>query len=112
MLRAALALLNEAFVGRVIPFGSDAASCYATIAAERQRRGQPISHCDAQIAAIAKSAESGSWTPGADSYCAASGCSQLLLGNDATGATPFVGRMESLGIYAVPLTDVEVMLGM
>lgn len=54
---AALALLSEAFAGRVIPFGSDAASCYATIAAERQGRGQPISHFDAQIAAIAKSAD-------------------------------------------------------
>jgi toxin FitB len=54
---AALALFNEEFAGRVIPFGSDAASCYAVIAADRQRRGQPISHFDAQIAAIARSAD-------------------------------------------------------
>lgn len=54
---AAIGLFNDAFAGRVMPFGSDAASCYATIAAERQRRGQPISHFDAQIAAIARSAD-------------------------------------------------------
>jgi hypothetical protein len=40
-----------------------------------------------------------------------SGCSQVLLGNDADGGTPFVGTMQSVGLYAVPLTGVEVMLG-
>jgi toxin FitB len=54
---AALALFEEEFAGRVIPFGSDAASCYAQIASHRQHSGQPISHFDAQIAAIAKSAD-------------------------------------------------------
>ncbi|MEO9161160.1 MAG: type II toxin-antitoxin system VapC family toxin [Casimicrobiaceae bacterium] len=52
---AAEATFNEEFSGRILPFGSAAASSYATIAATRQRAGRPISHLDAQIAAIAHS---------------------------------------------------------
>ena len=51
---AADAMFREDFAGRVLPFGSDAARAYAHIAAERRRHGRPISHFDAQIAAIAE----------------------------------------------------------
>ncbi len=52
---AAEAMFKEDFGGRVLPFGSDAAHPYARIAAQRRRAGRPISHFDAQIAAIAHS---------------------------------------------------------
>ncbi len=53
---AADAMFDEEFGGRVLPFGSEAARAYAQIAAQRRRLGRPISHFDAQIAAIARSA--------------------------------------------------------
>lgn len=53
---AAAAMFREDFGGRILPFGSDAAYAYARIAADRRRAGRPISHFDAQIAAIARSA--------------------------------------------------------
>jgi len=53
---AAEAMFDEDFGGRVLPFGSEAARVYAQIAAQRRRSGRPISHFDAQIAAIARSA--------------------------------------------------------
>ena len=46
-------MFEEEFAGRVLAFGSDAAAAYAHIAADRRRAGRPISHFDAQIAAIA-----------------------------------------------------------
>ena len=52
---AAEAMFRDDFAGRILPFGSDAARPYARIAAERRRAGRPISHFDAQIAAIARS---------------------------------------------------------
>ena len=51
--QAARAMFEEDFAGRVLAFGSDAALPYAVIASERRRAGRPISHFDAQIAAIA-----------------------------------------------------------
>lgn len=51
---AAEAMFEEDFAGRILPFGSDAAFQYAEIAADRRKRGQPISHFDAQIAAISR----------------------------------------------------------
>ena len=51
---AAEALFAKVFAGRLLPFGSDAAVAYARIAADRRRRGSPISSLDAQIAAIAR----------------------------------------------------------
>jgi predicted nucleic acid-binding protein len=54
LLAAAEAMFAEDFAGRVLGFGSDAAPLYARIAAERRRLGRPISHFDAQIAAIAR----------------------------------------------------------
>jgi predicted nucleic acid-binding protein len=53
---AADAMFEEDFAGRILSFGSDAAHPYARIAAERRHAGRPISHFDAQIAAIAQSA--------------------------------------------------------
>lgn len=52
---AAEAMFGEDFRGRVLPFGSEAARAYALIAAQRRRSGRPISHFDAQIAAIGRS---------------------------------------------------------
>ena len=52
---AAHAMFTAEFKGRVLAFGSDAASPYAHIAAERRRAGRPISSFDAQIAAMARS---------------------------------------------------------
>mgnify|MGYP002641905490 CR=1 FL=1 len=53
---AAETMFIEDFGGRVLSFGSDAARAYASIAADRRRAGRPISHFDAQIAAIGRSA--------------------------------------------------------
>lgn len=50
---AAMAMFDQDFAGRVLPFDSAAATAYSRIAASRQKAGRPISHFDAQIAAIA-----------------------------------------------------------
>jgi predicted nucleic acid-binding protein len=50
---AATSMFAEDFGGRILGFGTDAAAPYARIASERRRTGRPISHFDAQIAAIA-----------------------------------------------------------
>jgi predicted nucleic acid-binding protein len=42
------------FQGRVLSFGSGAAAMFAELAAARRLAGQPISHFDAQIAAITR----------------------------------------------------------
>jgi predicted nucleic acid-binding protein len=52
--KAAEEMFREDFGDRILPFGTDAAEPYARIAAERRRAGRPISHFDAQIAAIAR----------------------------------------------------------
>jgi len=51
---AADAMFKQEFGGRILPFGTDAAEPYARIAVDRRRAGRPISHFDAQIAAIAR----------------------------------------------------------
>ncbi len=51
---AATSMFAEDFGGRILGFGSDAAPPYAQIASDRRRAGRPISHFDAQIAAIAR----------------------------------------------------------
>jgi toxin FitB len=56
---AAQAMFDEDFAGRILFFGSDAALLYAEIAAERRRRGRPISQFDAQIAAISRASGAG-----------------------------------------------------
>ena len=65
---AAEAMFRDDFAGRILPFGSDAARPYARIAAERRRAGRPISHFDAQIAAIARSTGSAVATRDAAGY--------------------------------------------
>ena len=52
---AVASMFAEDFAGRILPFASDAATAYAQIAFDRRRAGRPISHFDAQIAAIARS---------------------------------------------------------
>jgi len=52
---AATSMFAEDFGGRILGFGTDAAPAYARIASDRRRAGRPISHFDAQIAAIARS---------------------------------------------------------
>jgi predicted nucleic acid-binding protein len=51
---AATSMFAEDFEGRILGFGTDAAAPYARIASDRRRAGRPISHFDAQIAAIAQ----------------------------------------------------------
>jgi predicted nucleic acid-binding protein len=51
---AATSMFGEDFGGRILGFGSDAATRYAQIAFDRRHAGRPISHFDAQIAAIAR----------------------------------------------------------
>lgn len=65
---AADAMFREDFGGRILPFGSDAAPLYARIATERRRAGRPISHFDAQIAAITRSAGAAIATRNATDY--------------------------------------------
>ena len=54
LLAAAEAMFDEDFAGRVIGFDSNASRAFAAIAARRRALGKPISHPDAQIAAIAQ----------------------------------------------------------
>jgi len=52
LLAAAEAMFAEDLAGRVLEFDSDAARAFAKIGAHRRALGRPISHADAQIAAI------------------------------------------------------------
>jgi predicted nucleic acid-binding protein len=54
LLEAAEAMFAEDLAGRIFGFESDAARVFSKIAAHRRAVGRPISHADAQIAAIAK----------------------------------------------------------
>src|SRR5215468_7242305 len=54
LLAAAEGMFTEDFAGRVLAFESDAARHFAGIAAHRRALGKPITHADAQIAAIAR----------------------------------------------------------
>jgi predicted nucleic acid-binding protein len=51
---AATAMFEEDFASRILGFGSEVALTYARIASDRRRAGRPISHFDAQMAAIAR----------------------------------------------------------
>ena len=51
---ALLAMFEEDFVGRILPFDSPAVPAYVDIVASRRAAGRPISQFDAQIAAIAR----------------------------------------------------------
>ena len=48
------AMIDQDFAGRILPFDSPAARCYAEIAAARRAAGKPIMDADCQIAAIAR----------------------------------------------------------
>ena len=54
LLTAAEAMFTEDFAGRVHSFDEDAARAFSRIASRRRELGKPISHADAQIAAIAQ----------------------------------------------------------
>lgn len=54
LLEAAEAMFTEDLAGRIFGFDSDAARAFSSIAAHRRALGRPISHADAQIAAIAR----------------------------------------------------------
>jgi len=54
LLAAAEAMFAEDLAGRVFGFESEAARVFSKIAASRRAQGRPISHADAQIAAIAQ----------------------------------------------------------
>ncbi len=54
LLAAAEAMFAEDLAGRIFAFESDAARVFSEIAAYRRALGKPISHADAQIAAIAR----------------------------------------------------------
>jgi len=48
------AMIDQDFAGRILPFDSPAARCYAEIAAARRGAGRPIMDAYCQIAAIAR----------------------------------------------------------
>lgn len=79
---AAQSMFSEDFAGRVLGFGTDAAPAYAEIAAQRRRAGRPISHFDAQIAAIAKTCGAKVATRNTDDF---SGCGITVV-NPWSGA--------------------------
>jgi toxin FitB len=54
LLGVAEAMFAEDFAGRIFGFESDAARAFSGISAHRRALGRPISHADAQIAAIAQ----------------------------------------------------------
>ena len=54
LLAAAEAMFTEDLGGRIFGFESDSARAFSKIAAYRSALGRPISHADAQIAAIAQ----------------------------------------------------------
>lgn len=52
LIAAATSMFELDFSKRILPFDTDAAKIFATIAAKRRAIGRPISQIDAQIAAI------------------------------------------------------------
>ncbi|MHC2260098.1 putative nucleic acid-binding protein [Sinorhizobium meliloti] len=50
---AIVPIFREDLAGRILPFDSEAADAFGSIAARRRKLGRPISQFDAQIAAIA-----------------------------------------------------------
>ncbi len=66
--RAATAIFEVDFDGRILPFGSAAAAAYAEIASARRRAGRPIATLDAQIAAIVRIADSKLATRNVDDF--------------------------------------------
>lgn len=54
LLAAAEAMFQDDLAGRILDFDSEAARVFSRIAVRRRAMGRPISHPDAQIAAIAQ----------------------------------------------------------
>ncbi len=55
LFQAFMAIFDQDFAGQMLNFDSDAADCYARIAAGRRIAGRPIAQFDAMIAAVARS---------------------------------------------------------
>ncbi len=53
LLQLATLMFEEDFAGRILPFDTDAAVHYASLAAESEAKGTVVDMADAQIAAIA-----------------------------------------------------------
>ena len=66
--KAAKSMFELDFAGRILPFDTDAAQLFATIAANRKTIGRPISQIDAQIAAIACSHQASLATRNVDDF--------------------------------------------
>jgi predicted nucleic acid-binding protein len=73
---AATAMFADDLGGRILAFDTDAARPYAQIASDRRRAGRPISHFDAQIAAIARTTGASLATRNVDDF---DGCGLKLL---------------------------------
>jgi predicted nucleic acid-binding protein len=69
-------MFNKVFLGRIFAFSSQAAHSFPRIAAERRRRGRPITGLDAQIAAIASINSAAVATPKTSDF---EGCGVRLL---------------------------------
>lgn len=65
---AAKSMFELDFTGRILPFDTNAAELFATIAAKRRTIGRPISQIDAQIAAIVRSHHATLATRNVDSF--------------------------------------------
>ena len=50
--KAIAAMLEQDFAGRILSFDVEAATVFASLAAQRERIGQPVCQADAQIASI------------------------------------------------------------
>ena len=50
--QAMASMLEQDFAGRILSFDVEAATVFASLAAERESMGQPVSQADAQIASI------------------------------------------------------------
>ena len=68
LLAAADAMFAKDLAGRVYNFDSEAARAFSKIAARRRALGRPISHADAQIAAIAHARTAKLATRNADDF--------------------------------------------
>jgi hypothetical protein len=65
---AAEAMFEQDFADRILAFDSAAARSFASIGAERRRRGQAIGQLDAQIAGIARSRNAAIATRNSDDF--------------------------------------------
>lgn len=66
--KAAKAMFELDFAGRILPFDIKAAQLFATIVAQRRKIGRPISQIDAQIASITRSHDATLTTRNVDDF--------------------------------------------